>query len=130
MEVEVCRQLRPDVQISGFLELGRMLALLFYHAGGCPRNQCNNDYYYHYYNNDNNDNCTTMQGRHASECGRGCGCSVAGCGKSLCYVASSAMLSIVDGVLEALVLGDLSTIVTAVDGNFPWHWTCWQKWPA
>jgi hypothetical protein len=105
-------------KFSSFLKLG-MLALLFYHAGGCPCNYCKDDYYYHYYNNNNDDNFLTMQGRHALECSHGCNCGVAGCGKSPCYEAFLATLPIVDGVLEVLALVDWSTIVATGNGNFP-----------
>jgi hypothetical protein len=60
-----------------------------------------------------------MRGRHASKCGRGWGCGMAGCGKSPCYVAFLATLPIVDGMFKALALGHLLTIVAAGDGNFP-----------
>jgi hypothetical protein len=100
-------------ELSGFLKLG-MLALLFYRAEGCSHN----NYYYCYYDKDNNDNCTTMQGRHVSECGRGCGCGVVGCSKSPCYVAFLETLPIVDGVLEALALANSSMILAAGNGNF------------
>jgi hypothetical protein len=102
-------------KLSGFPEMG----MLDYHTGGCPRNYCNNNYYYHYNNNDNGNNCATMQGRHASECGRSCSCGVAGCGESLCYVAFLAMLPVVDGVFKVLAPGDLSTIIATGNGNFP-----------
>jgi len=100
-------------ELAGFPELG-MLALLFHRAGGCPHDHCDDDYRC-CDDDDADDADATMRRRHAS----GCGCGVAGCGESPCYVAFPARSPVVEDALEALALMDSSTIATADHGDFP-----------